>query len=191
LSSLINLQHEETFSSRNYCIKQSLLLFGIIRIINMEILNYTGSEQPLNLGEHRLSVSTGLGNEFSWLLEKDHVELTTQDQQELRRILDEINSNKSNRQVIHSNSQNVTASLLRIYDPNMIIGSNGGNAKDTLNQVGHQLGLSEALSSASMISDRLLGREKVAVVVLNSNEESKVEKDFKRIPESGILILSK
>jgi ribosomal protein S24E len=157
----------------------------------MEILNYTGSEQPLNLGEHRLSISTGLGNEFSELLEKDHVELTTQDQQELRRIINEINSSKSNRLVVHSYSQNVTASLLRIYDPNIIIGSNGCNAKDTLNQIGHQLGLSEPLSTASMISNRLLGREKVAVVVLNSNEESKVEKDFKRIPESGILVLSR
>lgn len=157
----------------------------------MEILNYTGSDQPLNLGEQRLSISTGLGNGFAKLLEKNKVELTAHDQEELRKILDEINSRKSNRQVVHSNSQNVTASLLRIYDPNMIIGSNGGNAKDTLNQVGHQLGLSEALSTANTISDRLLGRDKVAVVVLNSSEESKIEKEFKRIPENGILVLSR
>lgn len=117
--------------------------------------------------------------------------MSAQDQDELKRVISEINSNRSNRQVVHSNSQNVTASLLRIYDPNMIIGSNRGNAKDTLNQVGHQLGLSEALSTTSMISDRLLGRDKVAIVVLNSNEESKVEKDFKKIPESGILVLSR
>ncbi len=157
----------------------------------MEILNYTGSEQPINLGAQRLMVSSGLGNGFAELLEKDNIDLTAHDQEELRKILNEINSSRSNRQIIHSNSQNVTASLLRIYDPNMIIGSNGGDAKDTLNQVGHQLELSGALSTTSMISDRLLGREKVAIVVLNSNEESRVEKDFKRIPENGILVLSR
>lgn len=157
----------------------------------MELLNSTGSEKPLNLGEQRLMISSSLGSEFAELLEGKNIDLTAQDQEELNKILSELDSNKSNHKVVHSHSRNVTASLLRIYDPNMIIGSSGGNVKDTLNQIGHQLGLPEALSTPDMFSARLLGREKVAVVILNSTEESKVEKSFKQIPQDGLLVLSR
>ncbi len=158
----------------------------------MESLRYSGSD-ALDLGDQRLLVSSNLGTEFTNLLEVDHIDLSEQEQEELRKILEEIskeNTSKSKR-VIHTNSIKVSASLLRAYKPNMIIGTKGKDSRDVLKQIGSQLGLPPALSVTDMISDRLTGREKVAILILNCDESAKIEKGFKRIPENGILVFNR
>lgn len=154
----------------------------------MEKAKYSGYEKPLNLSEQRLLVSTGLGNEFKKLLEAETLELNTQEQEELQKILNELKVSKLDRQIVRTSSERVVAALLREYDPEMIIGSKGGNLKDALKQIASQLGLPEPLSTVEDVSSRLVGRQNVAVVVMNNTEEGKVEKSFKKIPDNGILV---
>lgn len=79
------------------------------------------------------------------------------------------------------------ALLLRFYKPEMIIGSQKSTGTEVVKQIGSQLGISSEMSSTAGISDRLVGRDKVAIVVLSIDNE-KLDRKLRKLPENGILV---
>lgn len=157
----------------------------------MEIITNKGYEQPLELSVQRLNISLGLGEKFVDLLENPNLELTPDEKEEVKTLLDTIQSERKSRITVHSTSQNVAAALLRSYEPNMIIGATGESEKEVLSNLGKRVGIPGEYSTVNAIHDRIFGREKVAVVVLECKDEKRIEKSFKSIPRNGILVISK
>lgn len=139
----------------------------------------------LNLDSSRLLVSSAVGSDFCSLLEQEKIiELDKTRENYIINCLE--SSSKKKHQEIIVESEKEAAFLLRIYKPEMILGSKKSDTDEIISQIGPQLGLPKDRSSVSAISDRLIGREKVAIVVLNEN--ANLENKFKKLPEKGILI---
>lgn len=144
------------------------------------------SSKKLDLESNRLLVSNALGTDFCELLEQEEQIELSKDREGY--ILHQLQLSTTKRHLeIQVDTIDEAALLLRAYRPEMILGSQKKTNIEVVSQIGSQLGMSSQMSSPSGISDRLIGREKVAIVMLNINNK-KLDKKLKKIPENGILI---
>lgn len=142
-------------------------------------------ETRLNLDSGRLLVSGSLGTPFCNLLEQEEQIKLVADRE--KHILQQLELSRAKHHLeIQVESEREAAFLLRVYKPEMILGSQKNNLDEITNQLGSQLGIPNGRCSVSGISDRLIGREKVSIVVLSTEVE--LDKTFKKLPENGILV---
>lgn len=110
------------------------------------------SERPIDLGQSRLIVSRGLGNEFVKLLESDSAE---------SELVNEV------RQYLKENPETHIIGARIEEDENL------NNVLDTL---GSQMGLPDDMRSWSNLKGRLAGRENILLVVSGLDNFSRRER---------------